>query len=79
VQIVHIDHSFGFLEFFLHLLQLQVRWGCLHDDVVAVLGDGPGRNQDDDAEDVGGNRIAVVPVIPLRHLFSFIRPCKKNN
>ena len=79
VQIVYINHSFGFLKLFLHLLQLQVWWSRLHDDLVAVLGDGPGRNQDDDAEDVGGDGIAVVPVIPLCNLFSFIRSCKKYN
>jgi hypothetical protein len=47
--------------------------------VVAVLGDGPGRNQDDDAEDVGGNRIAVVPVIPIRDFVAHIGSEKEDD
>ncbi len=78
VQIVYINHSFGFLKLFLHLLQLQVRWSRLHDDLVAVLGDGPGRNQDDDAEDVGGDGIAVVPVIPIRYFVAHIGSEKED-
>jgi hypothetical protein len=55
-----------------------MRWSRLHDDLVAVLGNGPGRNHDEGAEDVGGDGIEVVPVIPISYFVAHIRSEKED-
>ena len=41
VQVMHVYYALSGLELFLDFVNLDVLWGGLHDDLIAVFGDGP--------------------------------------
>ena len=45
---MNVDNSLDTLELFPHVGELDMVRRGLHDDLVAVLGDGPGRQYDND-------------------------------
>lgn len=73
VQVMHIDNTLYLFDILLELGHWDVGRGGLHHDVVAVLSDGIGRDEDDDGEDVCGDRVQVVNVVPLFHRLAHVR------
>lgn len=57
VKVVDIDDSLDLLKLLLDIINFDIFWGGLHDDLIAVLGNGPGRGDDDQAENVGGDGV----------------------
>ena len=67
VQVMDIYDSLNSGEGVLEFGGVDVVGGRFHDDLVAILGDGPGREDDDEGEDVSGDGVQVVPVVELSH------------
>lgn len=72
MQIMHINNPIYFLDILLELSHRDIPGRGFHHDVVAVLDDWVGGDEDDDGEDVGGDGVQVVDVVPLEHLLAVV-------
>lgn len=79
VQVVHVHHPIQLPDLLLQLLGVDVARGRLHDDEVAVLQNGEGRDEDQDGEDVRSDGVAVMPVIPFGDFLALVRAGEEDD
>ncbi len=68
-----INNSWSLLKLSFDLSGNFSAWCCLHDDIVTVFDNGNGGADNNDREDISGDRIKVMPIVPLINLGSFVR------
>lgn len=78
MQIMHFHHSLNPLKLRVHLRDGYTMRSALHHNMITILGDRPSGSNHNEGENICGNRIKIVPIIPFCDFSTPIRTKEKD-
>lgn len=78
VQVMNINNPISLFEFFFDLSSQFSAGRWFHDKIITILDDWKSWTNYNDRENVGWDRVKIMPIVPFINMRSFVRAQKEN-